>query len=281
MALLPPRFLDRVVALGTETDDGTARYNATGFLCGHPTGDVKEDGERQYRIFLVTNRHVFQGAMDRKANLQVRFNRPAGAAPNVYRMPLKEQDGSTKWIVHPDPSVDIAVFLLNPQQLKDDGIEVDAVPGDTQAFSREQAIKNEISEGDGVFILGFPLGLAGDERNYVIVRQGIIARVQDWLRGNAPNFLIDASIFPGNSGGPVFLKPESLSIQGTKSNRRCVLLGMVSKYLPYRETAVSTQTGLTRMIFEENSGLGVVEPFDAIQDAMELAVSALTPGGPT
>ena len=125
--------------------------------------------------------------------------------------------------------------------------------------------------------MGFPLGEAGDERNYVIVRQGIIARVKHWLKGNARTFLIDASIFPGNSGGPVLLKPESTSIQGTKSNDRCVLIGMVSSYLPYREVAVSTQTGHTRMIFEENSGLGVVVPHDVIQETIKIAVEKLSP----
>ena len=81
------------------------------------------------------------------------------------------------------------------------------------------------------FLFWDPLGLAGKERNYVIVRQGIIARVQHWLKGHARTFMIDASIFPGNSGGPVFLKPEIVSIEGTKSNNRCVLIGMVSSYL--------------------------------------------------
>ena len=116
------------------------------------------------------------------------------------------------------------------------------------------------------------LGLAGEERNYVIVRQGILGRVQHWLHGNARTFLIDASIYPGNSGGPVVLKPESTAIRGTKPNSRCVLIGMVSSYLPYRETAISAQTGRQRMIFEENSGLAVVVTHDVILEVVDAAM---------
>ena len=40
---------------------------------------------------------------------------------------------------------------------------------------------------------------------------------------------------------------------------------MVSGYIPYQDVAVSQQTGRRRIIFEENSGLGKVVPYDAIQ----------------
>jgi hypothetical protein len=67
-------------------------------------------------------------------------------------------------------------------------------------------LKNlEVAAGDGVFVLGFPTGLAGVQRNYVIVRQGCIARISEMLDGAAPGFLIDAPVYPGNSGGPVVM----------------------------------------------------------------------------
>ena len=56
---------------------------------------------------------------------------------------------------------------------------------------------------------------------------------------------------------------------------------MVSSYLPYREVAVSQQTGRPRMIFEENSGLGVVVPFNVIEETIEFAVNKLNLRQPT
>lgn len=277
MALIPPGFLNTVVALGGPSNDGKTQYNATGFLYGYPSGRTDEDGATLYRVFLVTNRHVFEKASESQDILQARFNRPMGTSSNVYPLPLKEADGSTSWTVHPESQADVAVLGISSKRLQTDGIEFSFFPGDTQTFTLEQARDIEMSEGDGVFVLGFPLGEAGEERNYTIVRQGIIARIQHWLRGDAKTFLVDASIFPGNSGGPVVLKPELTSIQGTKRNERCGLIGMVSSYLPYREVAISQQTGRPRMIFEENSGLGVVVPHDVIQETVKVAVSKLNP----
>ena len=275
MALIPPGFLNSVVALGGPSQDGDVRYTATGFLYGFPTEQTNENGANLYRIFLVTNRHVVEQAAKRKSGMQARFNRPIGAGANVYPLKLNEPDGSPSWTVHPDPGIDVAVISMNPNRLKQDGIEFSWFPSDTQTFTLEQARTSEVSEGDGVFVLGFPMGIAGDERNYAIVRQGIIARAQDWLKGDAQTFLIDASIFPGNSGGPVLLKPEVARIRGTKSNDRCGLIGMVSSYLPYQEIAISTQTERPRMIFEENSGLGVVVPHDLIQETVKVAINTL------
>ena len=279
MALIPPAFLNSVVALGSPSSDGAIQYTATGFLYGYPTGQTDDNKEKLYRIYLVTNRHVFQRAFERNTVLQARFNKPVGAGANVYPLPLRNSDGSASWTAHPAPDVDVAVLRVNPNMLKQDGIEFSWFPSDTQTFTLDEAKTSEVSEGDGVFVLGFPLGEAGDERNYTIVRQGIIARAQDWLRGAARTFLIDALIFPGNSGGPVLLKPEMASIQGTKSNNRCGLIGMVSGYLPYQEIAVSTQTERPRMIFEENSGLGIVVPHDQVQETVKIAADESDPEG--
>ena len=77
---------------------------------------------------------------------------------------------------------------------------------------------------------------------------------------------------PGNSGGPVFAKPVFVSY-GDKPRIDSKLIGMVSGYLPYRDTAYSRQTGRPKIVFEENSGLAEVVPIDAIQKTISLAVS--------
>ena len=271
MALMPPFFLSSVVALGVISSDGTVQYNATGFLYGYPTGETNVDGEKTYWPFLVTNRHVFQKALEGKYELHARFNTLTKSGTNTYPIDPLHQF----WTVHPNPDADVAVLIIDTDQLIADGIEYTLLITGDHTITFAEARAGQISEGDGIFILGFPLGLAGEERNYVIARQGIIARVQHWLKGHSRTFMIDAAIFPGNSGGPVFLKPEMASIEGTKSNNRCVLIGMVSSYLPYQEIAVSTQTGRRRMIFEENSGLAIVVPHEVILEAIQTAVYKL------
>ena len=135
MALIPPGYLNTVVALGGPSEDGTMKYTATGFLYGHPAGVSNENGQPTYRLFLVTNRHVLQKASMNRAELHARFNRPMGADPNIYAIPLKETDGSDSWIVHPRPDADVAVITINHKRLQDDGIEFVFFEGDQAAFN--------------------------------------------------------------------------------------------------------------------------------------------------
>jgi hypothetical protein len=89
------------------------------------------------------------------------------------------------------------------------------------------------------------------------------------LISKSDSFLIDSFVFPGNSGGPVVLKPEIISIAGTPSQSKSYLIGMVIGYQSYVDVAVSQQTQHQRITFEENSGLATVVPTDYIADAIE------------
>lgn len=115
----------------------------------------------------------------------------------------------------------------------------------------------------------FGLGDPGGERNYVVVRHGVIARIRDYMAGAAKSFLVDASIFPGNSGGPVVTRPDMVAIEGTKAPQSANLLGIVAGYVPYQDVAYSKQTNRPRVIFEENTGLAVVVPIDFAIETIE------------
>src|SRR5207247_3057746 len=73
---------------------------------------------------------------------------------------------------------------------------------------------------------------------------------------------------PGNSGGPVIIKPEMSAVGETKPIDSASLIGVVAGYVPYADVAISRQTERPRIIFEENSGLAIVYPVDLIQEAI-------------
>lgn len=77
-------------------------------------------------------------------------------------------------------------------------------------------------------------------------------------------------MFPGNSGGPVINRPDVTAIQGAPHNESCNLIGVVSAYIPYREVLYSKQTGMVRMLQEENRGLTIVHPVDRIIEVVEM-----------
>jgi len=260
MALLPNSYLDAVVSIGVQ-EKNIFKSLATGFLAGFLTGEKDEQGKSFYRVFLITNRHVFEDLKE----VSLRFNLTSEGS-KIYNLLLEDESG-IKWSAHPNKKVDIAVISINFDQLINDGIKCSFLVEDTMAFSDTiQSIG--ISQGDGVFVLGFPMGIAGKERNYVIVRGGIISRLDEEIIKNDYQFLIDATVFPGNSGGPVILKPELASLEGTKAVNRAHLIGVVRSYLPYREEAISRQTGETRIIFVENSGISGVVPMDFVREVV-------------
>jgi Trypsin-like peptidase domain len=225
-----------------------------------------------YQVYLVTNRHVIQEhALVTNEPLSVRFNLKAEARVQEYDVPLTDSQGNPIWHFNPNPAVDVAVVPINGKLLQDQGARFDYFRSDDGWLSRSKAKELGLSEGDGIFVLGFPMGLVGEPQDYVIVRQGAIARVRDALDNpEISSFLVDCFIFPGNSGGPVILKPEAVTITGQKpAIGKAYLLGIVKEYKSYVDVAVSTQTKRPRITFEENSGLAEVILADYIDETIQ------------
>jgi hypothetical protein len=173
------------------------------------------------------------------------------------------------WFSYRDISVDIAATRINWPLLQDRGIDVDFITSDTGAADTKKMQEIGVSAGDAVFVIGFPMNLAGQQRNFAIVRPGAIARVSDLLQSAATTLLIDSHVFHGNSGGPVILEPSFMAIQGTKSNANAFLIGVARDFIPYVDVAISPQTQRPRVTFEENSGLADVVPVDRVNEAIK------------
>lgn len=253
MALIPAGYLNAVVSLGTLNK--SFRHVGTGFLYAHPL--PKKQDSTPYRAYMVTNKHV---AVD--AITHVRFNNPEGG---LTVLPI-EKVATGAWTPHPK-GADIAMMPLlksSPLSKGRNLVDVGMFIGDIGTTFGQGV---QPVEGDGVFVIGFPLGLVGDAHNYPIIRYGVIARIQDWIRRHQDTFLIDAPAFPGNSGGPVVLKPEKTAISKTKAITTCLLVGVISKQLRSSEVAVSEQTGEPRVVFQEDTGLAEVVPVEMVQEA--------------
>jgi S1-C subfamily serine protease len=268
---IPPFFVDSVVALGRiDAKPGGQppewATEASGFLYGYLEKDDPDPGKRLYEIYLVTNRHV----LTNHAYVFVRFN-PEKATDRVQQLPLALQNdsGQPQWFSHPDPTIDISVVQLNGQYLREQGLKSAFFASDAHAADKSKMKDLGLAAGDGIFVLGFPMGMSGAQRNYVIARRGSIARISDLLDSISNMFLIDALVFPGNSGGPVVSAISVTAIQGTKSQTSAYLIGVVRGYLPYSDVAVSQQTGQLRTIFQENSGLAEVVPIDYVNETIK------------
>ena len=268
MALLPPQFLNSVVAIGTKIDDDAVyetQWIGTGFIYG--AGGM--DSESRLYPFLITNEHVV--AEDDVIIIKVNRTNDLPAKELVVNL------GEERQLITGHPcGLDIAVLPLPREILNNDLMATNPIT-EVQSLSVEKAGQVGVCEGDGIFTIGFPMEFVGyEDQHFPIVKQGCIARVQDWLSGRSRRILIDANIFPGNSGGPIFLRPSSIAVAGTKANPISYLIGMVSAYIPYQDMAVSLQTGQPRVIFEENSGIVEVVPSDVIIETVQIAMQKLS-----
>jgi len=266
VALIPPSFLDTVVAIGVGSA-ADRRWIGTGFLYGDLVPGAADPDQRRYQLWLITNKHVLQGLK----TVSIRFNAAPGAPAKDYEVTLIARNGKPRWIGHAKPETDVAAIFLNAGVLDKDARRYAFFRSDHHVAGKARLQSNEITEGDRIFVLGFPIGLVTADRQYVICRGGVLARIRDYLDGHASDFLVDAPIFPGNSGGPVVLCPSLTAISGTKAVTRADLIGIVKSYVPFIDVAISQQTRRPRITFEENSGLAAIEPLDAIAETVALA----------
>lgn len=262
MALIPSHYLDAVAVL--EEGDLTADPPvftpiATGTLLGYKAVDQTGVEEGQYRrhLFLVTNRHVIEG----KSELWIRFNQ--GATSQRFRLSVIDENGQDRFFV--SPNFDVAICHFDGRPLREAGADFAALPN--WSFLDMDGLQSAgIVGGDGVFVLGFPMGIAGVEKKYAIVRSGVVARLDQEIVDERGSFLIDCPVFPGNSGGPVILRPEMLTLGDSPGRATVHVIGIVAGYVPWVDMAISSQTGNPRITFEENSGLTNVIPMDAVNE---------------
>ncbi len=258
MSLIPPPFfMNTVVAIGHKDDNAKEiSWYASGFFYARVSN--QGNSERKLNAYLVSNCHVLSG----RKEIFLRLN-PQGKE-DAIEVPLKLDAMS----LH--PKVDVGVVPIDFELLLKHKLNASCFENDRHAINVAGMAKMGVGEGDFVYVLGFPMSLVGpgDRRNAVLVRNGTIARLRDTLDLNSPSFLVDAFVFPGNSGGPVILKPEVFAIEGTQKVDTAVLIGIVASNVFFQDTAISAQTKRPRIIFEDNAGLGVVYPVDCIDECI-------------
>lgn len=263
MAIIPSFFMDAVVALGLECQNGGKRWIGTGFIVSRKDAD----DPTSFTYFIITNKHV----VENQSLIYIRFNSTAGEFVKDYPVHLRDENGNTIYSKHPNESSDVIAFQISPQTLINDKSIWGAFSLEDHALTLSQMQQTGVVEGSLVYALGFPMNLVETIKT-PICRLGCISRVTDAfiLSKNNPIFLVDAQTFPGNSGGPIIYRPEETSIKGTPTNTSANLIGILSAYIPYRDTLVSQQTNQPIMIREENSGLTIVHPVDRIKEVVEL-----------
>lgn len=184
-------LIKATVQLEQPLGDGS-RTVGTGFLISDPTPDGKP------RTILITAAHVFEKMPSMSAKIGYRIQ----GAEGVWRYDpetLKIRDGDHPlWVKH--PTRDVAAMVVEaPEEFVKAAIPINYLAQD-DTFN-----KFNLGPGDEMMALGFPRGLAANPAGFPILRSGRVASYPLAPATNFPTFLMDFSVFPGNSGGPVFM----------------------------------------------------------------------------
>lgn len=223
----------------------------TGFFYLAPLNN----GTNRSIMLLISNRHVL---LDGKGRLTINLNRKKeDSTPDFGNIRTFDQVGfESGYFAHPDPEVDLA--CLN-------------VPGITRtdAFYKyldDRVLKSidyeKVAPGSEVIFVGYPQGLY-DPVNYLpIIRRGFIASVPDVDFNGKGQIVIDAQIFPGSSGSPVFVAWDG----------KYSLLGVVSETMIRDSQLEILQTNMPPVGIKQILGLGIVVKQRHVQELINHTV---------
>ena len=189
---LSVQLMQATVQLEQPLGDGT-RTVGTGFLISEMTPDGKT------HTILVTANHVFDKMPKTDARIGYRVANPDGSwsySPQLLK--IRDAHGHALWTHHPSRDV-AAISITAPAAFAQAAIPEDYLAAD------DTFAKYQVGAGDEMMALGFPRGLAANAAGFPILRAGKVASYPIAPAKMFPTFLLDFAVFPGNSGGPVFM----------------------------------------------------------------------------
>ncbi|MCP1760016.1 S1-C subfamily serine protease [Bradyrhizobium japonicum] len=173
--------------------------SGTGFLFAF----FKHEGREVQAV--VTNKHVIAGAEKGVFRWTLK-NSSDGPDYGKFHDVVYEKDFEKGWLAHPDPTVDLAIFLLGNtfEALAAAGSAPYGVFADEAAIPTGELFKDLLPLED-VLVVGYPDGISDIRNNIPVFRRGITATPVNIDFEGRKEFLIDAAIYPGSSGSPVFV----------------------------------------------------------------------------
>lgn len=195
------QLMQATVQVEQQLPDGT-HIIGTGFLINDPTPNGRP------RTVLVTANHVFDRMTGPEAHVGYRVQDSDGAWRfDPKPIVIRAAKGAPLWTHLPSRDV-AAVVVKAPPAFARAAIPLAWLAG---GDTFEQY---DVRPGDEMMVLGYPQGLSADSAGFPILRSGRVASRVDAPSAATPTFLLDFRVFPGNSGGPVYMSDANRRVPG-------------------------------------------------------------------
>lgn len=237
---LSTQLLFTTVPLWVRKSSGVS--TGTGFLYNVP---LPEDPTKSIPI-LVTNYHVVEGASEAVIELVER----EGDAP-ILQKRVRAQIPAELLLARTDARLDVALIPLGPLLNQLDAAKR---PVFFRAVGPEvipsPEVISELAAVEDVVFIGYPSGVRDEHNSTPLIRRGITASPVWNDFGNEPVFLIDAGVYPGSSGSPVFIMNQGsyTTRNGLVVGTRLLFLGLITSTMLRAESVGSAYLGLGRVV---------------------------------
>lgn len=192
-------------------------------------------------------------------------------------------DFESLWYSHPDITMDVSVmpigFVMGAFKAKNKEVFYKSVPNE---FIPSKTDFEELDAIEEIITIGYPQSLRDEYNLMPIVRRSTTATHPDIDFDNKPIFLIDAPIFAGASGSPVFIVNQGMVRKKTGGitvgGNRILLLGVVARaysYFEKREIEEKEMVNTQVSIDTQYMDLGVVFKSHVIVETIEHALQKL------
>lgn len=246
-----------------ETEGPAGQGSGTGFIYNQQGKDVGLP-------LLVTNKHVVKDA----TRARVRFTRlnASGDGPDLNSTPVEVVYQGVQWTGHPDPDIDIAILPLAQTfavlQMQNHQIFFKSVGPE---LCPSKSVLEDFDAVEPVTFIGYPSGLYDSAHNTPIVRQGSTATPIELDYEGKPVFLVDASVFPGSSGSPVFIAQEGSyrSKVGLVVGSRLYFLGVIAAVHQQATIGQIVQVTTQAVVTPQMIDLGIVFKWSTIDETLD------------
>lgn len=244
------------VRITIPNSDGKSNSIGTGFLVTIP---LREEG--RVGFFLVSNKHVYG---DPNSTIILNFHKAKGESdePDLGQIsPVTINNFSAHYYEHPNPEIDLACINVSAFAGNEHGVYSKHLHG--EFF--EPIDPSKLLPGSDVSFIGYPDNRFDTVHNLPILRKGYLATLPAVDFNGLKQVLIDAQVFPGSSGSPVFVVVDG----------RYRLLGVVTQTMIKHEKLKSIPADYSYGV-QQTIGLGIVLKTELLMELLQMAKNELS-----